>query len=267
MGIGLRELSPNEFEEYCVNNTRNRTEAPEVKNLNPDKLNYTRDFWIRILTAGCYYINPVSGVWSSQGMEVLEENTNFEWTNCESSHLTDFAGGLVVLPSQINFEYVFANSSFDKNPTIYTTVILTLCAYFLGVIWCVLMDKKDKLKAKIHLLSDNKKEETYFYEINIYTGTRKNAGTKSRVYVNLMGSLGESSVRELRSNDKIEVFKRSAVDTFIMSVKRPLGSLDLCRIYHDNSAKKRKQASWFLKHIIIKDLQTNESFIFICEKW
>lgn len=38
------------------------------------------------------------------------------------------------------------------------------------------------------------------------------------------------------------------------------------RIWHDNSGRGNR-ASWFLKHLIINDLQTNERFYFICEKW
>jgi polycystin 1L2 len=38
------------------------------------------------------------------------------------------------------------------------------------------------------------------------------------------------------------------------------------KIWHDNSGRENK-ASWFLKFIIVKDLQTREKFYFICQKW
>ncbi len=38
------------------------------------------------------------------------------------------------------------------------------------------------------------------------------------------------------------------------------------KIWHDNSGKGDK-ASWFLKHIIVKDLQTREKFYFLCQNW
>ena len=38
------------------------------------------------------------------------------------------------------------------------------------------------------------------------------------------------------------------------------------RIWHDNSGQ-NENASWYLKHIIVNDLQTNEKYYFICEKW
>ena len=38
------------------------------------------------------------------------------------------------------------------------------------------------------------------------------------------------------------------------------------KIWHDNSGK-GNNASWYLKKVIVNDLQTNETFCFICEKW
>ena len=48
---------------------------------------------------------------------------------------------------------------------------------------------------------------------------------------------------------------------------RPLGSLTAVKIWHDNSGKTGNEASWYLKHVIIHDLQTREKSYFICEKW
>ena len=51
-----------------------------------------------------------------------------------------------------------------------------------------------------------------------------------------------------------------------MAVKRPLGKLYYLKIWHDNSGK-GDTASWFLKYIIVHDLQTREKFYFICQNW
>ena len=45
-----------------------------------------------------------------------------------------------------------------------------------------------------------------------------------------------------------------------------MGSLIYMKIKHDNSGES-DNASWYLKHIIVSDLQTNEKFFFICENW
>ena len=39
------------------------------------------------------------------------------------------------------------------------------------------------------------------------------------------------------------------------------------KIWHDNSGKTGNDSSWYLKHLIVHDLQTREKFFFICEKW
>jgi len=49
--------------------------------------------------------------WSSFGVEILEES-NSTHTVCLANHLTDFAGGWVVLPPKIDFAYVWENASF-----------------------------------------------------------------------------------------------------------------------------------------------------------
>ena len=38
------------------------------------------------------------------------------------------------------------------------------------------------------------------------------------------------------------------------------------RIWHDNSGKS-KAASWYLNHIIIRDIQTDKKYFFISNKW
>lgn len=49
-------------------------------------------------------------------------------------------------------------------------------------------------------------------------------------------------------------------------VCRPLGPLNYLRIWHDNSGK-GDYASWYLKFVILIDLQTKERFYFLCENW
>jgi len=45
-----------------------------------------------------------------------------------------------------------------------------------------------------------------------------------------------------------------------------LGNLNYLKIWHDNSGKGDK-ASWFLKYIIVRDMQTREKFYFLCNNW
>ena len=45
-----------------------------------------------------------------------------------------------------------------------------------------------------------------------------------------------------------------------------MGLLNCIRIWHDNTGQ-GSSAGWFLKSIIIRDLQTMEKFYFIAQKW
>jgi hypothetical protein len=45
-----------------------------------------------------------------------------------------------------------------------------------------------------------------------------------------------------------------------------LGPLNYIRIWHDNTGR-GASGSWFLKYIIVRDLQTMEKSHFICQRW
>ena len=45
-----------------------------------------------------------------------------------------------------------------------------------------------------------------------------------------------------------------------------MGLLNYIRIWHDNSGE-GSSASWFLKYITVRDLQTMEKFSFIAQRW
>lgn len=177
VGIGIKELSSSEFQSYCQSNLTNYTLADlETQN----KTLFTSQIATRLILSGCYYIDPLTGLYSSHGMEVLE-STSLSFTQCTSNHLTQFAGGFITLPSGINFSDVFAHASFLQNITIYMTVILLSLLYILLFIWSRYMDKRDELKTRVYSLPDNENDDIYFYEILFYTGARFNAGTDSNV--------------------------------------------------------------------------------------
>jgi hypothetical protein len=47
---------------------------------------------------------------------------------------------------------------------------------------------------------------------------------------------------------------------------RSLGPLNYLRLWHDNTGQ-GSSSSWFLKYIIVRDLQTLEKSYFICQRW
>jgi hypothetical protein len=73
-------------------------------------------------------------------------NTNHYQIQCFSTHLATFAGGFLVLPAPVNWNYVFANAGFAKNMTVYLTVICVCVIYLLLIIYARVQDKEDLKK-------------------------------------------------------------------------------------------------------------------------
>jgi polycystin 1L2 len=107
--------------------------------------------------------------------------TNHHQTQCFSTHLTTFTGGFVILPPPIDWNYVFTNADFIKNKTIYLTVIGVCIIYLLLIINARYKDKLDLEKLQVTPIPDNYELNQYFYQMIVFTGHRKDAGTKSKV--------------------------------------------------------------------------------------
>ena len=68
-------------------------------------------------------------------------------------------------------------------------------------------------------LPDNYKEDRYCYQIVVFTGHRKHAGTKSKVQFTVAGDEDEAKVR-MFSDPKRKIFQRNGVDAFVMTVPK-----------------------------------------------
>lgn len=78
-------------------------------------------------------------------MEIYGD-TSLTMTHCKANHLTSFAGGLLVIPTQINFEYVLVNVSPLKSHFIYLFVASITTLYIFALIVTNFYDKRDKKK-------------------------------------------------------------------------------------------------------------------------
>ncbi|CAF0882123.1 unnamed protein product [Adineta steineri] len=257
--FGMRELNSTEMNNYCLNNSSVNTSLP----ITDQPFNFTSNYELRIYTSGCYYLDENNN-WKSDGL-IVGSLTNHYETECLSTHLTTFAGGFIVLPEPINWSYVFANADFLKNKTIYLTVICMSIAYIILMIFGRFKDKKDIEKLGVTPLPDNGKSDQYYYQIIVFTGQRANSGTQSKVHFILSSDNDETRVRTFSDSHR-KIFQRGGIDSFIMSVPKSLGLLNYIRIWHDNSGE-GSSASWFLKYIIVRDLQTMEKFYFIAQRW
>ena len=260
---GSAILSPSNYT-YFLDNQQTQNHHSIVFGLRElNSTNISSNYELRIYSSCCVYLDE-HNQWSAEGLRV-GPLTNYEQTQCFSTHLTTFAGGFIVLPEPLNWEYVFANADFMQNRTIYLTVICVTVIYLMLMIYARFQDRKDLSKFGITHLADNQLSDEYVYQIVVLTGHRKDSSTDSHVQFVLSGDHDQTRIRHL-SDSKRKIFQNGGVDVFLMSVPKCLGPLNYLHIWHDNSGK-GSAASWFLKYVIVKDLQTNEISYFICQKW
>jgi hypothetical protein len=206
IGIGIKQLLTSEFTYYCINKSNYSIE--NIDNQIP--VQFTGNISVRVFLSGCYYVNKLTGLYSSYGMEVLS-TSNTTYTQCISNHLTDFASGWIVLPNAINFDDVWSNASFTKNMTIYITVIVIGTIYFILLIWAQINDRNDMIKSEIKSFSSNQANDSYFYELAF------NFKLPLNVKMILHGT-----------DDSSRIFKIEKMNSnlrYILSVKNSLGKI------------------------------------------
>ncbi|XP_045416943.1 oxygen-regulated protein 1 isoform X2 [Lemur catta] len=104
------------------------------------------------------------------------------------------------------------------------------------------------------------------YEIHVHTGTKPGAETESNVFINLIGSRGDSGKRRLHQaqNNKVR-FQRGQVDIF--SIKAvSLGKLKKVLISHDGTGPGN---GWYLESIVVKSEgeDSSQEVLFPCNRW
>ncbi|XP_063279308.1 lipoxygenase homology domain-containing protein 1 isoform X3 [Prinia subflava] len=106
--------------------------------------------------------------------------------------------------------------------------------------------------------------EVHTYKISVFTGDIYGAGTDANVFLNIYGDLGDMGERKLsKSETNFNKFERGQEDTFTIQAV-DLGILYKIKIRHDNSMF---SPDWFLEKVEILDETTEESFVFLCERW
>ncbi|XP_041364036.1 uncharacterized protein LOC121379460 [Gigantopelta aegis] len=223
------------------------------------------EYEMTLHTEGCRVWDEKKQKWDKEFCTVSKFTTIAE-TFCicgPNAPGNSFATSFYVPPNAIDFNLVF--TKFDiSNAAVYGLLIAVGAVYVLWVLWARKQDKKDKERWKIGYLKDNLVMDKYFYLISIYTGLRKNSGTRSNISFVLSGDFGDTGVRQL--TDGKRTINTGSVMNFIMSVSAPLGDLSYLRIWHDNAGE-GTSASWFLNKLVVEDLQQQLRYIFTCDRW
>ncbi|XP_010779871.1 lipoxygenase homology domain-containing protein 1-like [Notothenia coriiceps] len=106
--------------------------------------------------------------------------------------------------------------------------------------------------------------ETHMYNVSVRTGDMYGAGTDGNVYLTIYGDLGDTGERKLaKSENNKNKFERAEVDKFSIEAV-DLGQVFKIHIRHDNSMI---GADWNLDQVEVLDLETDEVYMFLCERW
>ncbi|TNN06289.1 Polycystin-2, partial [Schistosoma japonicum] len=255
--IGFRQLNQYEINAY------NNKHPPSIPYPYRDQINNTAlSRWF--LTSCLSGKLDSSKQWSTNKCRV-GPMTTFQQTQCICDELSTFTSGWFELPNTIDFNYIFANMDFSKNPTLYATEISIGILFLLIFIWARREDIKDIDRLSVTQLAENNPDHEYLYEIIVSTGHRRCAGTDSKVCFILSGQYCETGCRVLQDPNR-KVLCRGSTDRFLLACPKPLGPLIYIRLWHDNSGVGDK-ASWYCNYVGVVDLQTKEKSHFIVESW
>ncbi|XP_071394579.1 lipoxygenase homology domain-containing protein 1 [Centroberyx affinis] len=106
--------------------------------------------------------------------------------------------------------------------------------------------------------------ETHTYKVSVRTGDMYRAGTDANVFLTIYGDLGDTGERKLsKSETNGNKFERGEVDKFTIEAV-DLGQVYKIRIRHDNSVI---GADWNLDQVEVLDEETEEVYMFLCERW
>ncbi|XP_016325596.1 lipoxygenase homology domain-containing protein 1-like [Sinocyclocheilus anshuiensis] len=105
--------------------------------------------------------------------------------------------------------------------------------------------------------------EIHTYTVAVTTGDVYGAGTDANVFITLYGDMGDTGERKLSKSENSNKFERGSVDTFTLEAV-DLGQVFKIRVRHDNSML---SADWYLDQVEVVDQDTEEVFLFLCERW
>ncbi|KAM6931491.1 lipoxygenase homology domain-containing protein 1 [Xenentodon cancila] len=106
--------------------------------------------------------------------------------------------------------------------------------------------------------------EIHSYKVSVRTGDMYKAGTDTNVFLTIYGDLGDTGERKLaKSETSKNKFERGQVDKFTIEAV-DLGQVFKIRIRHDNSMV---GADWYLDQVEVLDVETEEVYMFLCERW
>ncbi|XP_054247311.1 polycystin-1 [Indicator indicator] len=209
-----------------------------------------------LYTSLCQYFSVQERRWKTEGIIPLEE-TRPDQAVCLTQHLTTFGASLFVPPNSVQF--IFPAPGPGLNYIVLLTCAVCFVTYSVAALIVHKLDMIDM--ARVGVIPFCGKNGLYKYEILVKTGWGRGSGTTAHVGIALYGVDNKSGHRHL---DGENAFHRNSLDVFQIATERSLGSIWRIRIWHDN---KGLSPSWYLQHVIVRDLQSSKSYFFLVDAW
>ncbi|EDO38971.1 predicted protein, partial [Nematostella vectensis] len=185
-------------------------------------------------------------------------------TQCMCDHLTSFVSKFVVVPNAIDFAAAMTGFlELSENPVAFSAVMTIFGIYLILLVWARKRDLIDDDQVKVVFLQDNNHQDKYIYQITVYTGMRKHAGTTADVFCVLVGDENETRPRLLKDPAKIR-FKRAGVDTFILATPVHLGKLTSIKLWHNNMGS---DPFWYVNKVSVRNVLRGQVYHFLCSRW
>ncbi|XP_041369822.1 polycystic kidney disease and receptor for egg jelly-related protein-like [Gigantopelta aegis] len=221
------------------------------------------EFGVQTFTAECFYWNEKVDDWRQDGC-MVSPFTTLKTLHCWCDHLTAFTGGVFIIPNTVDpVEDIYLFLTFFDNPIVVTMIVGVWILYFMILYWAHKVDHEDLQKKGVTLLHDSNPTNHYMYLICVVTGWWHEAGTTSKVFAYICGQDGMSDRHALYDSER-QLFSSGAEDWFLLKTADSLGKIQSVVFWHDNSGHR---PSWYLKEVVVMDLQTNETWHCLYDDW
>ncbi|XP_076811677.1 polycystin family receptor for egg jelly-like [Clavelina lepadiformis] len=197
--------------------------------------------------------------------------TRVVWTQGHKRSTDDFtrapsllASKLLVFPNKLDYNEISSNmwQRFLENPIVLSMLFVLYFLYGLGLIWARSKDRQVEAEDLCVEVPDNGPFDKYRYIVTIFTGSRRNSGTSAVVCLRLVGNMATSSAHVIQHHTKI--LNRGSVKSFLITTSECLGDITAIRLWHDNGGH---SPEWFLQRVVVRDLEKNNCWFFLCNRW
>ncbi|XP_064454762.1 polycystin-1-like protein 2 isoform X2 [Ornithodoros turicata] len=201
--------------------------------------------------------------WSRQGCRAGLATSSLR-LHCRCSHLSWFSGGHWVAPNEISWRKVTRGAR-DKSFLVVSCVVALWVLYGLVLVWARRADQRDEVYNTVMDLHQNLPTDQQPYIVTIITGFRRNAGTTSKVWLQLVGLDGSSRkflLKDVSVNPS--TLQRKSEDYFLATTERTLGEI---REVVFTLEPKGSRPSWFLHTVVVQDMLEDLVWVFFVEEW